>query len=577
MPIPKQRRERSRYSLVSDSEGSYAALDAYWSRYPKPYPTYNTSNVPLELWTIIARFTSRQSLARLCSVSHYLCSALTSLLYANTIDPPLTPSQSALLIQTLSSDVQRCSCLICARTQTLVHGKPHPALAALIRDLGLVEGAADQTFRDKPKLLKTLSQLEAAQVRTLHWSLAAGVDDLVRILGAPGRFPYLKELVVSCDGTNKNFNFVLVPRLEVLGVEINLSSLVENANMDWGVADRPCYRLAESLQMVSCTSPLLHTLRLKLKLPFDEDMEFPDDGYSDLVAAINDIHLPALATLEISVDLVSDYWYQYGCGVPRDLPKTDFSPFFTSHPNLHHLKLNMPGIQLSKKKTFLPQLRSFQGSFEHAAVICAGPHKLQKLVIALIHLNLDPLPSFKTVHLASDLSLTHLHIFAVDAAGKTIKTRNELSPASFRQLVSSFPNLTHLDVCISQRMIHYCGHLILLARLQSLRFQEYRTRWLGPPKWPARLVFPPEDYIEEFTLFLPSQPRLKRIEISLLGDTYPNSQSFGFKEMGETPELSAEYFFSVLRPSGGNAYVVLDRAHVVDRCEIGDTFWLTGL
>jgi hypothetical protein len=70
----------------------------------------------------------------------------------------------------------------------------------------LVEGAADQTFRDKPKLLKTLSQLEAAQIRTLHWSLAAGVDDLVRILGAPGRFPHLKELVVSCDGTNKNFN-----------------------------------------------------------------------------------------------------------------------------------------------------------------------------------------------------------------------------------------------------------------------------------------------------------------------------------------------------------------------------------
>ncbi|KAJ7876047.1 hypothetical protein B0H14DRAFT_3436718 [Mycena olivaceomarginata] len=396
MPIPKQRRERSRYSLVSDSEGSYAALDAYWSRYPKPYPTYNTSNVPLELWTIIARFTSRQSLARLCSVSHYLCSALTSLLYANTIDPPLTASQSALLIQTLSSDVQRC----------------------------LVEGTADQTFRDKPKLLKTLSQLEAAQVRTLHWSLAAGVDDLVRILGAPGRFPHLKELVVSCDGTNKNFNFVLVPRLEVLGVEINLSSLVENADMDWGVADRPCYRLAESLQMVSCTSPLLHTLRLKLKIPFDEDMErFPDDGYSDLVAAINNIHLPALATFELSVDLVPDFWLQY-----------DFSPFFTSHPNLHHLKLNMPGIQLSKKETFLPQLRSFQGSFQHAAVICAGPHKLQNLDIALIHLNLDPLPSFKTVHLASDLSLTHLHIFAVDAAGKTIKTRNELSPASFSSI-----------------------------------------------------------------------------------------------------------------------------------------------
>jgi hypothetical protein len=143
--------------------------------YPKAYPTYNTSNVPLELWTIIARFASRQSLARLCSVSHYLCPAFTSpsLLYSNTTDPPLTASQSALLIQTLSSDIRQ----------------PHPPLTALICDLGLVDGVADQTFCGKTRILKTLSQLDAAQrVRTLHWSLAAGVEDLGRILGAPGDF-----------------------------------------------------------------------------------------------------------------------------------------------------------------------------------------------------------------------------------------------------------------------------------------------------------------------------------------------------------------------------------------------------
>ncbi|KAJ7807863.1 hypothetical protein B0H14DRAFT_2871955, partial [Mycena olivaceomarginata] len=146
--------------------------------YPKAYPTYNTSNVPLELWTIIARFASRQSLARLCSVSHYLCPAFTSLLYSNTIDPPLTASQSTLLIQTLSSDIRQ----------------PHPPLTALICDLGLVDGVADQTFCDKTKILKTLSQLDAAQrVHTLHWSLAAGVEDLGRILGAPGDFRSLKN------------------------------------------------------------------------------------------------------------------------------------------------------------------------------------------------------------------------------------------------------------------------------------------------------------------------------------------------------------------------------------------------
>jgi hypothetical protein len=39
----------------------------------------------------------------------------------------------------------------------------HPALATLIRDLGLVDSMEDQTFRDKPHLLKALSQLAIAQ------------------------------------------------------------------------------------------------------------------------------------------------------------------------------------------------------------------------------------------------------------------------------------------------------------------------------------------------------------------------------------------------------------------------------
>lgn len=183
-----------------------------------------------------------------------------------------------------------------------------------------------------------------------------------------------------------------------------------------------------------------------------------------------------------------------------------------------------------------------------------------------------------------------------------MKKTDELSPKSFHQLATSFPNVTHLDVCISEPMvcslsekvvsirsllltqIDYCAHLKLLTKLRSLRLHEYRTRRLGPPNWPGRLVFPPEDYITRFALFLPSQPQLAHIEIYILGDTYPNSQDFYesqdsyiedmmIENMGKPPELAVEYFFSVLRPLSG-ACVVLDHVRVLDRCEIEYIFWL---
>ncbi|KAF8150469.1 hypothetical protein K438DRAFT_1988428 [Mycena galopus ATCC 62051] len=174
------------------------------------------------------------------------------------------------------------------------------------------------------------------------------------------------------------------------------------------------------------------------------------------------------------------------------------------------------------------------------------------------------MPSFHIVPLPSDSSLTHLRVFAVEDDGKPIKMTSGLTPRSFHQLVSSFPNLTHLDVAISERMTKYHNHLSLLTELRSLRVQEYRTRRIGPPSWPARLVFPPEAYIREFELFLPSLPQLAHIEIRLFGDTYEDYfdlDDFEFREM--RPELNVEYSFSVLCPSSG-AQIVLDFACVED-------------
>jgi hypothetical protein len=218
---------------------------------------------------------------------------------------------------------------------------------------------------------------------------------------------------------------------------------------------------------------------------------------------------------------------------------------------------------------------------------------MQKLVLPLVYPDMtygSLLPSYEPVLLPGCSSLTHLRLFAVDIVGKTMKKTDELSPGSFHQL-ATFYNITHLDVCISEPMvcavsekitssrslvlaqIEYCAHLKLLTKLQNLRLHEYRTRQLGLPNWPGRLVFPPEDYIVGFALFLPSQPQLAHIEISILGDTYSSLQGFDDLEdmviqiMGEPAELSVRYFFSVLHPSG-RAYAVLEHAQVTDRCEI---------
>jgi hypothetical protein len=125
--------------------------------------------------------------------------------------------------------------------------------------------------------------------------------------------------------------------------------------------------------------------------------------------------------------------------------------------------------------------------------------------------------------------------------------------------------------------------LVSLTNLQSLRFQQYIIRRLGPPSWPARLVFPHTNYIREFKFLLPSLSHLSRIEIFILADILPvtdgyldsdldsDSSEWDFTDseydvLDSPPKMKVDYFFSVIRSLSG-AYVVLDRAHIDDRCE----------
>jgi hypothetical protein len=158
-------------------------------------------DVPPELCAIIAYFASRQSLASLCSVSRRLCSIFSAPLYANTVDPPLTSAQSSCLIKTLS-------------TAKTLSWKPHPAL--FIRQLGLTDSGLVNDIKAKAKtsadslrniyrLIPDFERSRGSALRSLHWNIAAGLDELGQILGAPGHFPNLRELMVSCNGTNSNF------------------------------------------------------------------------------------------------------------------------------------------------------------------------------------------------------------------------------------------------------------------------------------------------------------------------------------------------------------------------------------
>jgi hypothetical protein len=171
-----------------------------------PEVSYTTPEVAPELWTIIASFSSRQSVARLCSVSREFSATFSAILYANIIDPPLTIAQSARLIRTL-------------RAQTVA--RPHPA--ALIRKLGLTDGGRTNkaTFKAQTKaatdsiknlyLLIPESELRGSSLRVLHWNMAAGLNELGQIIGAPGNFPNFRELTVSSDpDTNSNFDVSVI-------------------------------------------------------------------------------------------------------------------------------------------------------------------------------------------------------------------------------------------------------------------------------------------------------------------------------------------------------------------------------
>nr|GAT56200.1 predicted protein [Mycena chlorophos] len=426
-------------------------------------PKTNKYELPTELLLFISAFSSRQSLGRLCCVSRRFCSVFVYPLYEHILD--LDERQSLVLASTL-------------RDANPPSWRPHPA--ELIRTLMLTDADGDvQWFAlEGKRTVENLSRCVpgggGSPLRTLHWSVSSFMDDLGRLLLTPGNFPHLKELFVKSCSMNRNFLFMHKGGLDTFSLDLSV-------NLD----DDDESALIHKLVPCAC----------------------------DWIFAINSLHFPCLEKLDLYVAFTSSN-EESEYGDPGD--SMDFTPFLDAHPHLVDLSLWVIGTDPVEYHPLFSNLRSFKGDPQDiASLLRHQPPNLDTLVVVLLHHN----------YLSTDLStlpthtlLTKLTVAAEQGDGSVLKKPNEVSPETFTSLVSSFPNLQHLDICLSDTMSNYLTDLIRLTKLKTLRVHEYRRKKIPPNQLLAK-AFPSSRYAHPISKHLvPALPRLASVEVHLLVD-----------------------------------------------------------
>ncbi|KAJ7276969.1 hypothetical protein C8J57DRAFT_1223671 [Mycena rebaudengoi] len=462
-----------------------------------------------ELWAIIASLSSRQTIARLCLLSRSFNGIFLPHLYSDILEPALTANQSLLILTTISKNpasqstiLRPASCIQKLSVQDAASGIDLKAA-----ELKAQTQSAVQALHNL-RLLPFSDTRGASVLRVLHWGLAAGIDELGLILSVPGHFPHLRE-------------FMQIPGLEVLGL-----SLTEDAygrGPSKGKAAKLYYKLAEVLQMLQFSSPLLHTLVFNLHLDYCGS-NFPKVAFSDLVSAINF--------------------------------KADVSPLLAAHPKITHLAIEGCGLVIVpvEKAGSMPQLlQSFTGSFNQCGLIFTEN------------------PNLERVELVFDESVDH---YLIQSTPPT--PHNSLTEATIRSAIkiSSSIGLSILRTIDES----YRQFITSLPHLQYLRVQDYRTRASANGlEIPIAKAFPASGYMLQVGPFLPSLSRLANVMVCLWYDDFEchNCESLYGSDGGydcvhsdvdpedydmqrQPPTTTVIYRFLVARNSGAVRLVLTD-------------------
>ncbi|KAJ7662174.1 hypothetical protein DFH06DRAFT_1471740 [Mycena polygramma] len=475
--------------------------------------------VPPEIWGQVAALASRQAIACLCAASHIFYSRISPLLYGVTTYPPLTRTQSTLLIRTIRS----------------VRASVHPIHA--IRTV---------SFSDNPRhcreALWNLADISSpgqpirgALLRSLEWNLPETAG--LRILLAPGYFPNLMQISVcaTVDKSKTGFDFVRIPGLEKL--EFSLEFIV-------GKDPKPCGRslaaLGKALALLPSSSPLLQTLRFGLEInpehyyraQDDTNMDSLWEAYSRLVQTTNEMRFSALTSVELSVEL-SSFLGEHSA------PRTNLVPLLLGNPSLMDIMVNVEEMRIPIDAVYAANFRSFTGSVEQcAAVVSAHAQSLEQLHITGYDYPdedvEDPLSVvFNPTRFSSNAgpALRHLTVRRPTRSRVRFPEFSEpLSPRAFRYLVLAFSNVTHLDVRLEQesKISAYSDSFVALPHLEYLRM--YRSEFIDSEDWdtPPTVIFPAQRYAAKINKTLrPFLPRLSEVHVFLLGLRETNIEEIG--------------------------------------------------
>ncbi|KAJ7127874.1 hypothetical protein C8R44DRAFT_873648 [Mycena epipterygia] len=530
--------------------------------------------VPSEIWALIATLTGRQSLARLCAVSQDFYAMFSPLLYSTTSDPPLTKSQSSVLIKIL--------------TEVDISTSQSPV--QLIRSLSVPdcwEIKAQEGHNALRKLFEISMRhpvLRGSALRTLEWN-STGTDDLECSF---------KRLEISQISKKYRSSFVTIPDLEKMECCLMLYSDDEEITDDETEEERTvdeietvqsyawrssCQALGEALKLLPSSSPLLRTLSLKLVFYSGNP---PWDAYVDLISTVNGMRFSALTSVEFSVDAAPE---DYTGNHPRHMPVADFSSFLFEHPFVTNVTLKVVGMSIPSGPNYLPRLRSFVGSVEHCAAIAARAQELEELFVVIPdrwHRSQehpqDP-PLFTSKLYPPNLSLTvkRFKVFAIQENGsvESARFRRELCPPSLECLVSAFPNITQLEVALSEQMNHYQDSFAALLGLERLCIRDNiyveREDWTKP----AKIIFPVAEYTSVInTTLLPFTSQLSDVHFMLRGERFIDEDTLGCPCCDDgwfapwKPDLLVEYRFHVNRQDGKAKLVLVAETVVGD--EVSD-------